>query len=81
MARQSNLKVDERQEAVLSVLRREETAAVVARRYSISEPTLATWRNQFIEGGKGALQPGSKERNAHKRALEDLHVNWLSVTR
>jgi hypothetical protein len=39
MGKHSELPVTERREAVLSLLRREETAIAIARRYGISEET------------------------------------------
>jgi len=55
MPRRKDLDTDKRMEAVLSLLRREEPATVVARRYGISENTLYRLRDQFLEGGKSAL--------------------------
>ena len=40
MANRTELDVSQRTEAVLALLRREEPAAKLARRYGISEPTL-----------------------------------------
>lgn len=58
MARQSNVDVKDRREAVLSLLRREEPAAVIARRIGVSEPTLYRWRDEFIAAGEAALANG-----------------------
>lgn len=59
MGRQSNLTVEQRTEAVLSLLRREEPAGKIARRYGIAEPTLYRYRDLFLEGGKAGLASGS----------------------
>ena len=59
MGRQSGLTVEQRTEAVLSLLRREEPAAKIARRYGISEPTLYRYRDLFLEAGKAGLASGS----------------------
>jgi transposase len=59
MGRQSGLTVEQRAEAVLSLLRREEPAAKIARRYGISEPTLYRYRDLFLEAGKAGLASGS----------------------
>jgi transposase-like protein len=47
-------------EAVLSLLRREEPAASVARRYSMSDNTLYRFRDLFLQSGKAALKAGRK---------------------
>jgi transposase-like protein len=44
MGRRSEVPVSDRREAVLSFLRREEPAAVIARRFGVSEATLYRWR-------------------------------------
>lgn len=54
------LSVDQRLEVVLALLRREEPAAKLARRYGISEPTLYRYRDQFLEGGKASLADGRR---------------------
>jgi transposase-like protein len=58
MARQSNVDVKDRREAVLCLLRREEAAAVIARRVGVSEPTLYRWRDEFLAAGEAALVNG-----------------------
>ena len=55
MARQCNVEVKDRREAVLSLLRREEPAAAIARRVGVSEQTLYRWRDEFLAGGEAAL--------------------------
>lgn len=68
MARQVNVDVKDRREAVLSLLRREESAAVIARRIGVSEPTLYRWRDEFLAAGEGALANGSgKQKGADPR--------------
>ncbi len=52
MARKSKLSAQQRQEGVRMLLRREEPAAALARRYGVSENTLYTWREQFLEGDR-----------------------------
>lgn len=60
MAKRSAVSVADRREAVLSLLRREEPAAVIARRIGVSEPTLYRWRDEFLAGGEAALAGGGK---------------------
>ena len=55
MGKRCELPVNERREAVLSLLRREEPAATIARRYGVSEPTLYRWRDDFLAAGEAAL--------------------------
>ena len=59
MAKRSEVSLADRREAVLSLLRREEPAAVIARRIGVSEPTLYRWRDEFIAAGEAALANGS----------------------
>ena len=73
MARQSNVDLKDRREAVLSLLRREEAAAVIARRIGVSEPTLYRWRDEFIAAGAAALASGHGKKGAdlrHRRIAE-----------
>lgn len=61
MAKRSEVSIPDRREAVLSLLRREEPAAVIARRVGVSEPTLYRWRDEFLTAGEAAL--ASKNKN------------------
>ena len=58
MGKKSELKAEERVEVVLALLRSEDPAAALARRYQVSEPTLYRWRDQFLAGGKERLGKG-----------------------
>jgi transposase len=60
MAKRSDVSIADRREAVLSLLRREEPAAVIARRVGVSEPTLYRWRDEFLAAGEQALASKSK---------------------
>jgi transposase-like protein len=55
VARRSSLSAAEKAEVVLQYLRREESAAKLARRYGISEQTLYRYRDEFIAAGKAGL--------------------------
>ena len=72
MGSQSKLNVAERREAVLSLLRREESASVLARRYGISENTLYRWREEFIAAGAAALANGKGKADAQDRRIAAL---------
>lgn len=73
MARQCNVDVKDRREAVLSLLRREEAAAVIARRIGVSEPTLYRWRDEFLAAGEAALAAGGgKKGDGRDRRIAEL---------
>ncbi|QOJ02508.1 MAG: helix-turn-helix domain-containing protein [Planctomycetia bacterium] len=73
MGRQSGLTVEQRTEAVLSLLlRREEPAAKIARRYGIAEPTLYRYRDLFLEAGKAGLTSGSGPADPARREVAEL---------
>jgi transposase len=60
MGKRSEVPANERREAVLSLLRREESGAAIARRYGIGEATLYRWRDEFIAAGESALAGGMR---------------------
>jgi len=72
MGSKSKLSVVERREAVLSLLRREEPATVLARRYGISENTLYRWREEFLTAGAAALANGKGKADARDRRIATL---------
>ena len=70
MGKRSDVSVPQRREAVLALLRREEPAAKLARRYGMSEPTLTRWRDEFLAGGEAALAGGAG--NGQQRRIDEL---------
>ena len=72
MAKRSDVSIADRREAVLSLLRREEAAAVIARRVGVSEPTLYRWRDEFLAGGEQALSAKSCKSDPRDRRIADL---------
>jgi transposase-like protein len=72
MGRQSGLTLEQRSEAVLSLLRREESAAKIARRYGISEPTLYRYRDLFLAAGKAGLAGGNGQADPARREVQQL---------
>jgi transposase-like protein len=72
MGKKSNVSEAQRREAVLSLLRREESAAKLARRLGVSEPTLYAWRDKFIAGGMAALSNGRNGDAAEARRIKEL---------
>jgi len=59
--------VTDRREAGLSLLRREESVALMARRVGVSEPTSYRWRDEFLAAGEAALSGGSGQKGADPR--------------
>ena len=57
---------------MLSLLRREEPAIVLARRYGISENTLYRRRDEFIAAGEAALANGKGKADARDRRIAEL---------
>jgi transposase-like protein len=75
MARQCNVDVKDRREAVLCLLRREEAAAVIARRVGVSEPTLYRWRDEFLAAGESALANGGRKgADSRDRRIAELEA-------
>lgn len=72
MPKHSELTVEQRQEAVLAFLRREEPAAVLARRYGVSEQSLYRWRDEFVAAGQAALGKGKTGSDARDREIREL---------
>jgi transposase-like protein len=73
MARKSELKVEERMEVVLALLRREESAAELSRRHQVSEATIYRWRDAFLAAGKAGLgKPEGSAEAAATRRIEQL---------
>lgn len=70
------MELHDRREAELSVIRREEPAAVIARRIWMSEPTLHVWRDEFLAAGEAALASGSgrKAANPRDRRIAELEA-------
>jgi transposase-like protein len=54
------------------MLRREEPAAVIARRVGVSEPTLYRWRDEFVAAGEAALVNGKGKADARDRRIAEL---------
>ena len=88
MGKRSDLSIPQRREVVLMLLRREEPAAKLARRFGISEQTLYRWRDEFVAGGesalansKGGADPRDREIRELKRELEgrDQVIGELTI--
>jgi transposase len=74
MPKRSESTAVQRREAVLALLRREEPAVQLARRWGISEPTLYRWRDEFLAAGEAALAPGKNGSDAAARQQRELQA-------
>jgi transposase-like protein len=72
MPKRSELTVEQRREAVLALLRREEPAVQLARRYGISEQTLYRWRDDFLAAGESALAKGKNGSDGREHEVREL---------
>jgi transposase len=72
MGKQSRLTIEQRTAAALSLIRKEEPAAKIARRYGISEPTLYRYRDLFLEGGKAGIASGAGKADSRDKKIERL---------
>jgi transposase-like protein len=72
MGAKSNLSAPERRQLVLSLLRREEPAGVLARRFGVSENTLYRWRDDFVTAGEAALANGKGKADPRDRQIAEL---------
>jgi transposase-like protein len=72
MGKRSELTPAQRCEAVLSLVRREEPAARLARRLGVSEQTLYRWRDEFLAGGQAALASRRGQRDERDRQIKEL---------
>ena len=72
MGKKSDLPIQKRKEAILALIRKEESASAIARRYGVSENTLNRWLEAFIKGGIEALsrKSGGAGRDAEVSRLE-----------
>ena len=72
MAKRAEVSAKQRSEAILALLRREEPATQLARRYGVSEATLYRWRDEFLAGGEAALSGGKNGHDPQTRRIAEL---------
>jgi transposase len=72
MAKPSDLPVDQRREAVLALLRKEEPAKVVAGRNGIAEVTLFRWKEEFLTAGENSLARKSSSMTPEMKRIKEL---------
>jgi transposase len=72
VARPSKLPVSEKEQIVLAILRGELSVKDAAQRGGVSETSIATWKEQFLRGGRDGLSRGKKqEASSRERQLEE----------
>lgn len=72
MGKKSELPMEQREEAILRLLRREEPVAALARRYQVSEQSLYRWRDEFLAGGRERLRRGEQQPADAQRRIAKL---------
>lgn len=72
MGKKSDLEIPARRDVVLMLLRREEPAEVLSRRYGLSAQTLYRWRDEFLAGGEAALGAGKGGSDPSRRQIDQL---------
>ena len=78
MARPPMFEVSEKQRIVLSVLGGECTVAEAARRNKCSETSIAKWRDQFVQGGLGALEAGAQRGPSAREAQLERELEHVT---
>jgi len=81
MPKHSKLPVEERVEPVLALLRKEKTAAVLARRNQVSEQTLYRWRDEYMEGGRNRLAKKEAGAGEESRVSASSRRSWIDERR
>jgi transposase-like protein len=66
MGKKSELSAEQRVQLVPQLLSKEEPPVQIARRAGISERTLYRWRDEFVGGGKQALNGRAENEQAKK---------------
>jgi transposase len=74
MPKRSDLTPPQRREAVLALLRREEPAGQLARRWGVCEQKLYRWRDEFLAAGEAALTSGKGASDPRDREINELRA-------
>ncbi len=72
MGKRSDLTIPQRREVVLMLLRREEPAEKLARRFGVAPQTLYRWRDEFLAAGEAALANGKGGVDPRDREIREL---------
>ena len=73
MGKHAEVKPAERREAVLSLIKREESAEVLGRRYGVTSQTIYRWRDDFLAAGEAALATANgKGKDARDEQIKQL---------
>jgi len=73
MGQKSKLNAEQRMELVLQLLRKEAPTVQIARRGGVSEQTLYCWPDEFLQGGKQALN-GRGSQSEKAKAVSRLNA-------
>lgn len=81
MGRKPFKSADEKLKVVISVLRGEMTQVEIARRLEMSQPTIAKWQKQFLEGAREALARGENAKMPSSKREEELQAQVAELTK
>ena len=79
MGRQPTKSVEDKARIVLAVLRGEVTIAEAARREGASAVSVSKWRDQFLAGGRQALEAGARHGPSGREAQLAAEVEQLNT--
>lgn len=70
--------VELKEQIVIALLRGEDSAAGLSRKYSAAEPLIYKWRGQFVEAGRKGLADGREAKPEEVQLrLENQHLKEL----
>ena len=72
MSRPRKLSLVERREAVLMLLRKEESAEKIGRRLGVDKRTVDRWRDEFLAAGEASLADKSTGEHPSQREIKEL---------
>jgi transposase len=78
MGRPSSKPTAEKKRIVLAVLRNEITLAEAARRESVSQTSIANWRDLFLEAGGAAIEAGATIRPTSREQQLAAEIEQLT---
>ena len=72
MGRKSSMSTEARLALVLAALKGEESLEALARRHGVTSTTLSRWRNEFVAGGRKALDGKVASKNEELERQREL---------
>ena len=81
MGKKSDVSIGQRKEAVLALLRKDESGEALARRYGVSSATLYAWRDAFLMGAEAGLSNGKGKGDPKVRRIEELEKELVERDR